>query len=88
MANMRDDVAEVLLTKEQIAEKVQELGEILSREYEGKDPILVSVLKGAFVFKMCIRDSCRTGRAEDLCHPPGAGDQRPAAYQVGDQGCV
>ncbi len=38
MANMRDDVAEVLLTKEQIAEKVQELGEILSREYEEKTP--------------------------------------------------
>lgn len=56
MANMRDDVAEVLLTKEQIAEKVQELGEILSREYEGKDPILVSVLKGAFVF---MGDLCR-----------------------------
>ena len=36
MANMRDDVAEVLLTKEQIAEKVQELGEILSRNMKGK----------------------------------------------------
>ena len=32
------------------------MGEILSREYEGKDPILVSVLKGAFVF---MGDLCR-----------------------------
>ena len=56
MGSMRDDVAEVLLTQEQIAQKVQELGAILSREYEGKDPVLVSVLKGAFVF---MGDLCR-----------------------------
>jgi hypoxanthine phosphoribosyltransferase len=40
----------VLLTEDQIAEKVLEMGDAISRDYEGKCPILVSVLKGGVVF--------------------------------------
>lgn len=44
------DVQSVLLTPEQIQKRVQELGAQISRDYEGKDPVLVSVLVGACVF--------------------------------------
>ena len=47
---MERDIEKVLLTEEQIQSKIQELGEILTREYEGKDPVVVGVLKGVVVF--------------------------------------
>ena len=40
----------VLITQEEIAGRVRELGQALSRDYAGKDPLLVGVLKGAVVF--------------------------------------
>lgn len=40
----------ILITPEEIAERVQELGRSLARDYAGKDPLLVGVLKGAVVF--------------------------------------
>jgi hypoxanthine phosphoribosyltransferase len=40
----------VLITQEEIAGRVRELGQVLSRDYAGKDPLLVGVLKGAVVF--------------------------------------
>ena len=40
----------VLVTQEEIAGRVRELGHALSRDYAEKDPLLVGVLKGAVVF--------------------------------------
>jgi hypoxanthine phosphoribosyltransferase len=45
-----DDIAEVLVTEEAIAAKVQELGARIARDYRGKDLVLVSILKGALPF--------------------------------------
>jgi hypoxanthine phosphoribosyltransferase len=39
-----------LISEAELREKVVELGEIISRDYTGKKPILVSILKGSFVF--------------------------------------
>ena len=47
---MHNDIKEILLTEEQIKARVAELGEELSREYAGKNPIFVGVLKGVVVF--------------------------------------
>jgi len=47
---MENDIREVLISKEEIEEKVKELGETLSKEYEGKQPLLVCILKGAVLF--------------------------------------
>lgn len=38
------------LSAEQIAERVQALGAEIKRDYEGKRPVVVVVLKGSFVF--------------------------------------
>lgn len=50
MSGMWDDVERVLLTADQIQRRVEQLGGLISEEYRGKDPVLVSVLKGAFIF--------------------------------------
>ncbi len=44
------DVAEVLLTEEQIATKVRSLGRQISVDYDGRPLVLVSVLKGSLPF--------------------------------------
>lgn len=47
---MDRDIKEVLLSREEIAEICKRLGEEITRDYEGKKLLLVSVLKGAVVF--------------------------------------
>lgn len=47
---MRDDLQEVLLSEETIQNKVKELGEELSKEYQDRFPLVIGVLKGAMPF--------------------------------------
>ena len=47
---MENNIQKILLTEEQIQTRIQELGEVLSKEYEGKNPVVVGVLKGVVVF--------------------------------------
>jgi len=49
-ATIHDDVEEVLLSGERIQARVAELGAQLAGDYAGRDPVLVSVLKGSIVF--------------------------------------
>ncbi len=44
-----NDIERVLITQEEIQSKLAELGEKITRDYEGRDLLLVGVLKGAFV---------------------------------------
>ncbi len=50
MAGVDNMKKRVLYSQEIIRQRVQELADILSREYEGKDVVFVGVLKGAFIF--------------------------------------
>lgn len=47
---IRDDVCEVLISEEELKDICKRLGEQISKDYEGKKLLLVSVLKGAVVF--------------------------------------
>lgn len=47
---MLNDIQEVLYSEEQLQQKVAELGATLSREYADKNPLVICVLKGAFIF--------------------------------------
>ena len=40
----------VLFSAEEIQTRVHELGKMISRDYVGKDPLFVGVLKGCFIF--------------------------------------
>lgn len=48
--SLNDDILEVLLSEEEIREKVAELGARLTRDYAGKTPFFLGVLKGCYVF--------------------------------------
>ena len=47
---MHPDVKEILLSEEQIALKVKELGQRISEDYYGKEILMVGILKGSLVF--------------------------------------
>ena len=47
---MINDMESILLTEEQIRDRVAQMGAEISRDYADKDPLFVGVLKGCFVF--------------------------------------
>ena len=47
---MENNILKVLVSEEQIKARIKEMGEEISREYEGKDPVVLGVLKGVVVF--------------------------------------
>jgi hypoxanthine phosphoribosyltransferase len=49
-ANMIEDLEGVLVSSEIIQQKVKELGKKISKDYKGKELVLVGVLKGGFIF--------------------------------------
>ncbi len=51
-----DDIAEILIPEADIQAKVRELGDKISSDYAGRDLVLISVLRGGFIF---LADLCR-----------------------------
>ena len=47
---MDDDIDRILYTQEQLAQRVSEMGAAITKDYAGKQPLMVTVLRGAFVF--------------------------------------
>lgn len=45
-----NEIAEILLTEDEIHLRVKALGQEISRDYSGKDLVLIGILKGAFIF--------------------------------------
>ena len=47
---MRRDIQEVLISEEELQAAVKKVGEQISKDFEGKSPIFVGVLKGCWIF--------------------------------------
>ena len=47
---MKQDIQEILISEEEIQQKVKELGKLLSEEYADRFPLVIGVLKGAMPF--------------------------------------
>jgi hypoxanthine phosphoribosyltransferase len=45
-----DDIAEIMISQAEISARVQELGAQIAQAYQGKELVLISILKGAVVF--------------------------------------
>lgn len=48
--SLHDHIEHTLISEERIRARTMELGRIISEEYAGKDLLLISVLKGSFIF--------------------------------------
>ena len=53
---MAGDMAEVLVPEAELQAKIRALGEQISKDYAGQDLVLISVLRGGFIF---LADLCR-----------------------------
>lgn len=47
---MHEDIEEILVSESEIKNRVKELGEEISKDYKGKFPLFICILRGAFVF--------------------------------------
>ena len=59
MGMMDQDILKVLYTEKQIAARIESLGMEMYEELKGKDPLFVSVLRGAFIFMADIVRACQ-----------------------------
>jgi hypoxanthine phosphoribosyltransferase len=50
MTTMRQDVDEVLVSEEQLRQRLDELARQIQQDYDGKDPTMVAVLTGSLIF--------------------------------------
>ena len=50
VSEMREDIDHILISEEELQKRVAELGAQISADYAGKCPLLVSVLRGSFIF--------------------------------------
>lgn len=50
MVSPIDDIGEVLITKEEIREAVERIGEAVTEDFKGESLLVIGILKGAFAF--------------------------------------
>ena len=80
--SLHGDVEEVLLDAKTIAARVAELGAELSADYAGRDPVLLSVLKGALVFLADLMRSMEIPSSIDLMELSSYGSGTETSGQV------
>jgi len=47
---MEEDIEKILITEEEIKKRVKELGQQISQDYQGKNLLVIGVLRGAVIF--------------------------------------
>ena len=52
MDNLMKDIRKVLITREQLQKRVAEMGQEITRDYQGKDVVLVGILKGGYAISL------------------------------------
>ncbi len=50
MGSLYDDISEILVTEERLDELCRQLGEQISKDYAGKQLVLVGIMKGGLIF--------------------------------------
>lgn len=47
---MKNDIEKILYSEEMLQKRIEELGKQISLDFEGRQPVLVGILKGSFIF--------------------------------------
>ncbi len=64
--SMHDDVDRILFSSEQIQQRVQELGKQIARDYDGREPHLITIVKGSIPFISDLMRAMDTSLSLDL----------------------
>jgi hypoxanthine phosphoribosyltransferase len=78
LTSQTDDIAEILISAEAVGAKVRELGALVVEAYQGKDLLLVSVLKGGVVFLTDLMRAIPMPLAIDFLAISGYGAKDPS----------
>jgi hypoxanthine phosphoribosyltransferase len=76
------DRIKVLLTQEQIAKKVSELGAQITRDFEGQSVVLIGVLKGATIFLADLARQIKLDATFDFIAVSSYGNSRQQGAEV------
>lgn len=79
-----NEVFKVYLTEEEVQERVAELGQELSEQYEGKNPIFIGVLNGAYIFLSDLMRHVRIPCEVDFLKLSSYGDEKVSSGEVTD----
>lgn len=66
MTRLEDDLERVLLTEEQIALRVREMGAEIARDYAGRQLVLIGILRGALMFLSDLTRAIQIPHAFDM----------------------
>ena len=80
--SLHDDVEEILIDSPTVAGRVAELGAQIAADYAGRDPVLVSVLKGSLVFLADLMRSMDLSTSIDLMEVSSYGAATESSGQV------
>ena len=58
-SEMTQDILKVLVTEEELHARIAEMGETLYEQFQNKNPLFLSVLKGSFVFMADLVRACQ-----------------------------
>ena len=72
----------VMFTRDQIARRVEELGEQITRDFEGQSVIFVGVLKGATIFLSDLARHCRLDATFDFISVASYGTGKESSGEV------
>lgn len=81
-SDMMQDIEKVLVTEEEIREKVKEMGQILTRDYKGKCPVVVGILKGVVPFFAAITQAMDTPLQTDFMVVSSYGNATESSGEV------
>ncbi|MDX8363152.1 hypoxanthine phosphoribosyltransferase [Cytobacillus sp. Hm23] len=79
---MNHDIQKVLVTEKEIQEKVKELGEVLTKDYQEKFPLAIGVLKGAMPFMADLLKRVDTYLEMDFMDVSSYGTSRVSSGEV------
>ncbi|MTI86780.1 MAG: hypoxanthine phosphoribosyltransferase [Balneolaceae bacterium] len=77
-----DESFKVFITKEQLEERLSQLGNQLNKEFEGKKPIFIGVLNGAFIFLADIMRHVSISCEVDFMKLSSYGDEKVSSGKV------
>ena len=66
IVKIKDKTFETSISAEEIAKRVKELAQQLSKDFEGKNPLFLAVLNGSFIFAADLMREITIGINEDL----------------------
>jgi len=79
---VRNDIKNVLIDEDTLQSKIAELGAQITKDYEGKNPLVVCVLKGAVLFMSDLVQRIDTPLEMDFMATSSYGDSTKTSGQV------